>query len=132
MKEFLRGVHHIGLPTDNMDGTIAFYQKLGAQIVFEKTVQEEGKPIRVVHLQLSDLLIEAYERDEIFGVAGAVDHVAIQVNNIDAVYKRVKEMNLPLMVDEIGISDYWPSPTRWFFVIGCNGERIEFEQSEGA
>lgn len=130
MKEFLCGVHHIGLPTNNMDETIAFYQKLGAQTVFEKTVQEAGKPIRVVHLRLADLLIEAYERDEISGVAGAVDHVAIQVNDIDAVYKRVKEMGLTLMVDEIGISEYWPNPTRWFFVIGCNGERIEFEQSQ--
>lgn len=129
MKEYLCGIHHIGLPTKDMDATIAFYSKLGGEIFFEKTVQNNGKPVRVVHLMLSNLLIEAYERDETPGVAGAVDHIAIEVSDIEAVYKRVKEMRLELMVDEIGVSDYWPRPARWFFVIGCNGERIEFEQS---
>ncbi len=128
MKEYLCGMHHIGLPVKDMSATIAFYSRLGAEVIFEKIVYESGKPVRVVHLVLSNLLIEAYERDETSGIAGAVDHIAIEVNDIEAVYRRVKEMGLTLMIDEIGISDYWPRPKRWFFVIGCNGEKIEFAQ----
>jgi catechol 2,3-dioxygenase-like lactoylglutathione lyase family enzyme len=130
MKKYLCGMHHIGLPTNNMDATIEFYSKLGAEIVFEKTVYEAGKSIRVVHLKLSSLLIETYERSEISGVTGAIDHVAIEVNDIDGAYKYVKELGIPLLIDEISFSDYWPKPTRWFIIIGVNGERIEFTQSK--
>lgn len=64
MKEYLIGAHHIGLPTGDMDGTVAFYTRLGAEVIFEKTVEEAERPVRVVHLKMAGLIIEAYERDD--------------------------------------------------------------------
>ena len=61
MKQFVKGFHHFGLPTADMDATIAFYSKLGADIVFETVVTEAGKPCRVVHLQVNNLFDAAYE-----------------------------------------------------------------------
>lgn len=40
MKQYLTGLHHFGIPTTDIDGTVAFYQKLGAEILFEKTDEE--------------------------------------------------------------------------------------------
>jgi len=129
MKEYLCGLHHIGLPTNNMDATIAFYRNLGGDIAFEKMDEEAGKPIRVVHLLLSNLKIEVYERDETAGIPGAIDHIAIQVKDIEAAFKQAQEMRLVFMDERIGNSTYWPDSLRWFILIGPNGEKVEFEQS---
>ncbi len=129
MIKYLKGIHHVGLPTNNMDGTIEFYKKLGGSIVFEKMDEEAGKPIRVVHIKLADLKIEVYERDEIAGVAGAFDHIAFQVNDIEAAFEFAKNLGLKFMENEINVSTYWPDGARWFIVYGVNGEKLEFTQS---
>lgn len=35
LKEQINGLQHIGVPTQNMEATIAFYEKLGFEIAFE-------------------------------------------------------------------------------------------------
>lgn len=129
MNDLIEGMHHIGLPTGDMDATVDFYGKLGAKVVFETKVMEGDQPVRVVHLQLSNLLIEAYERDSIPGVPGAVDHIAFEVNDIGEAFRRAQALHLRFVKEEIGVSDYWPTPTSWFHVIGPSGERIEFEKA---
>lgn len=126
MKQHVKGFHHFGLPTRDMDATIDFYRKLGAEIVFETTVMEAGKPCRVVHLKVSNLYVEAYERDEIPGVPGAVDHIAVLTDDVDKAFEEAKRLGLHFVNDEVGVSDYWPGTAKWFHVIGPNGERIEF------
>lgn len=81
LKSFVKEFHHFGLPTKDMDATIEFYQKLGAEIVFETVVQEAGKPCRVVHLKVSNLYVEAYERDETPMCCGAIDHLAVSTDD---------------------------------------------------
>lgn len=128
LKRFVRGFHHYGLPTRDMDATVAFYQKLGAEIVFEATVLEAGKPCRVVHLRVADLYVEAYERDEIAGAPGAIDHIAVSTDDIEGAFAEAKRLGLPFAKEEIGVSDYWPGTARWFHLIGPSGERVEFAQ----
>lgn len=129
MKECLKGLHHIGLPTSNMKGTIDFYTKLGGEIVFDKMDEFEGRPIRVVHIMLASLKIEVYERSVLAGVKGAIDHIAFEVNDIEAAFRRAKELGLTFFEEKIAHSTYWPGNARWFIVIGCNGEWVEFCQS---
>ncbi len=128
MKQYLRALHHVGLPTSNMKGTIDFYAKLGGEVVFDKMDEYEGKPIRVVHIVLAGLKIEVYERDAVAGKKGAVDHIAFEVDDIEAAFQRAKELNLTFFEEKIAFSSYWPGNARWFIVIGCNGEWVEFCQ----
>lgn len=128
MKKFVKGFHHYGLPTRNMDATVEFYQKLGAEIVFETVVSEAGRPCRVVHLKVQDLYVEAYERDEIAGVPGAIDHIAVSTDDIVGAFEEAKRLGLTFLHEEIGVSDYWPGTARWFHLIGPSGERVEFAQ----
>ena len=126
MKELLCAVHHIGLPTRDIEGTVEFYEKLGAEVIFKKTVLEEGKSVRVVHFQMANLIIEVYERSETPGISGAFDHLAFEVSNIEYVFKRVREEKLDLLAPQISGSDYWPEGMHWLMVIGPNGEKVEF------
>lgn len=41
LREQLNGVQHIGIPTNDIENTIEFYQKLGFEIAFQ-TVNEEA------------------------------------------------------------------------------------------
>ena len=80
-----------------MDATKAFFAKLGFEPAFE-TVNDGAK---VAFLKLENLVIETYESDEATMKAGAIDHVAIDVKDIEETYKEVCAMDLNTMDDEI-------------------------------
>lgn len=128
MEKFVKEFHHYGLPTKDMDATIDFYTKLGAKIVFETVVEEAGKPCRVVHLKVSNLYVEAYERDEIPETVGAIDHIAVSTDDIEGAFEEAKRLGLKFVNEEIGVSDYWPGTSKWFHLEGPNGEHVEFAQ----
>lgn len=132
MKEYIEQLHHIGIPTMRMDDTIAFYTSLGAQIIYEKMDEDEGKPIRVVLFRLCDVVIECYERTKTVCMPGAIEHIAFQVKDIEKMYREVKEKGYRLMdecKEEIQSTTYWPGDTKWFIIYGPNEEKIEFSQN---
>ena len=69
LKEQINGLQHIGVPTKNMEETIAFYEKLGFETAFE-TVNDGD---RVVFLKFASLVIETYESKDAAMKSGAVD-----------------------------------------------------------
>ena len=97
MKNYATGIQHIGIPTKDMEATKAFFAKLGFEPAFE-TVNEGAK---VAFLKLENLVIETYESDEATMKAGAIDHVAIDVKDIEETYKEVCAMDLNTTNDEI-------------------------------
>ena len=66
--QVLTGVAHIGIPTNDLDKTIAFYKKLGFVSALE-TVNKAAEE-RVAFLQLGDLMIETYENHRAAEKAG--------------------------------------------------------------
>ena len=72
--QVLTGVAHIGIPTNDLDKTIAFYKKLGFVSALETVNKAAGE--RVAFLQLGDLMIETYENHRAAEKAGAIDHVS--------------------------------------------------------
>lgn len=125
----IKGLHHVGLPTACIEKSVAFYEKLGGEICFEKMDEFEGEPIRVVLMSFYGTVIEMYERKETAMVSGAWEHLAFQVDNLEELYEMAKKEGLDLMEDckdEIQYSSYWPNGAHWFIVYGMNGEKIEF------
>ena len=59
------GLQHIGLPTNDMEATLAFYQSLG----FTLAHQADNDGERVCFLQLAGVCIEAYENGRAVGRA---------------------------------------------------------------
>ena len=63
MREHVKCLHHVGIPTRDMDATVRFYTDLGAEVYFQKLDQEAGEPIRVVIFDFYGMKVEAYEPD---------------------------------------------------------------------
>lgn len=124
MKEMLTGIQHVGIPTEHMDQTREFYKKLGFEIAFEAV--NEGA--EVVFFKLGNLVMETYEVPEAAKVYGAIEHVAVNVTDIEKVYEKIKELQLNTLDDEIHFLPFWENGVRFFTIEGPNKEKIEFSQ----
>ena len=78
IKDFTTGVQHIGIPTNNIEETINFYQTLG----FTTALRTVNGTEKVAFLQLHNLVIETYQNRQAAMAYGAIDHIAIDVKNI--------------------------------------------------
>ena len=88
LKEVCTGVQHIGIPTDNIEKTVLFYKGLGFDKVYETYNKNVDK--KVAFLQLRNLMIETYEEESISKADGAINHIAIDCNEIHEAYNIVR------------------------------------------
>lgn len=124
MKDYATGIQHIGIPTKDMDATKKFYEDLGFEAAFE-TVNDEA---RVCFLKMYNLVMEVYESEDAAGKIGAIEHVAIDVTDIEQVYKEICDKNMNTLQDEIHFLPFWDNGVRFFTIKGPNEEKIEFSQ----
>lgn len=126
LKDQMNGIQHIGIPTNDIEATIAFYEKLGFEIALQ-TVNEEADE-KVAFLQLQNLVIETYENKAAKMESGAVDHVAIDVKDIEKVYEFINQVGLNTTKDTIHFLPFWENGVRFFTIEGTNKEKVEFSQ----
>lgn len=122
VKDFCTGVQHIGIPTNNLDETIRFYEQLGFNVALKTQNGEEA----VAFLQLHNLVIETYENRSAVLQAGAIDHIAIDVKEIDALFETVKAKGFHLLDNRVNALPFWENGVRFFTILGPNKEKIEF------
>ena len=117
------GIQHIGLPTKSIQETIDFYTSLG----FEVDWQTPNK--KLAFIKLGNLSFESYETPDACGVTGAIDHIAINVADVEAAFKAIKEAGGYHMIeDEIQFLPFYENGVKFFNIIGPNAEKIEFNQ----
>ncbi len=121
--ENITGLQHIGIPTNDMDKTVDFYQKIGFEIAHEAMDGE----VRVVFLKLKDLVLETYENKAAALCDGAVDHIALNVMNIEEAYKFITGLGIKILT-EITFLPFWDNGVKFFIAQGPNLERLEFAQ----
>ena len=93
--ENIRGLQHIGIPTEDMDKTVEFYQKLG----FTVALDTENQGDRVAFLKLKDLILEAYEVPQAAMEAGAINHIALDVADIEKAYEYVSGLGVKRLAE---------------------------------
>lgn len=120
----ITGLQHLGLPTNDMAQTISFYQSLGFQIAYE-TVNNGSK---VRFLKFKNICIETYEVSDAAMTAGAWNHVAIDVDDIKAVWDAVCAAGYTPVEPEIQSLPFWENGIRYFNLLGPNHETVEFSQ----
>ncbi|MGV0167764.1 VOC family protein [Furfurilactobacillus sp. WILCCON 0119] len=117
-------VQHIGVPTTDLPGTIAFWTTLG----FTKSGQFANGDGQVAFMQLNHLVIETWTMPTTPMVAGAINHISINSTDIDASFAAVKEAGLTLTDQTVQALPFWDHGIRYFNIQGPNGEIVEFCQ----
>ena len=127
MKNPVLGLQHIGLPSRCLEQTIAFYQSLGFTIAYE--TENPHDHARVVFLRMAGVTIEAWQSADAVQATGAIQHLALDVSDIDQAFAYVKQhCSGRLLNDEPQQLPYWENGVRYFTVEGPNAEWIEFSQ----
>ena len=120
------GVAHIGLPTNDLKKTIEFYKSLGFEVILE-TYNEKAKE-KVAFLQIQNYCIESFENGQAGMADGAYQHVALDVRDIEEMYKKICENGYEVITDGIEQLPFWDNGVKFFMIKGPNEERIEFCQ----
>lgn len=117
--DWMTGIQHVGIPTNDIEKTIAFYEALGFQNIYR--TRNEAADEEVCFLQMKNLCIETYQTGKAALKAGAVDHIAIDVTDIEEAYQAARELGCPFFEREFpscpsgsgasAISSSW-APTR--------------------
>ncbi len=126
LQTYTTGIQHIGIPTNDIEKTIEFYKKLGFETALQTINEEAGE--KVAFLKLKTLVIETYENKQAKLTNGAIDHVAINVKDIEEVYHYIEEKQMNTTNDEIHFLPFWEKGVRFFTIEGPNKEKVEFSQ----
>lgn len=121
------GFQHIGLPTNDLKKTIEFYKSLGFEVTFETTIPTHY----VTFLQLKNIVIETFQAiagPEAVGQAGAIAHISLDVDDIEATWDAVKAAGYTPIETEIDGLPYFEKGVRFFNITGPNAETVEFCQ----
>lgn len=119
----ITGVQHIGIPTLTMEDTVDFYEKLGFKVMQREKLEDGGN---VIFLELNKLVIEVWETKDTTRKVGAIDHLALDVLDIEAAYEECKLKELNILNKNIEILPFWSNGIKYFTIEGPNKEKIEF------
>ena len=122
INDFCTGLQHIGIPTNDIERTKAFYEQLGFKLIMQTANGDE----QVAFLQLHNLVIETYQNYAATMQAGAIDHIAIDVKNIDELFKVVQRAGLKMLDTKVNGLPFWENGVKFFTIEGPNKEKIEF------
>lgn len=124
IRDHITGVQHIGLPTNDIGRSMAFYTSLGFSLIYE-TVNEAADE-RVAFMSLGNLVMEIYENHRATRTTGAIDHVALDVQDIDTLFTKVTALGHKALEGHICSLPFWEKGVKFFTIQGPDGEKIEF------
>jgi len=125
-RDLVSGIQHVGIPTINIDRTVDFYQGLGFDLAFSTT--DDSGNLDVAFLKLKNLVIETYQEGTELSQTGSINHIAIDVNDVEEVFKKLMEKNYDILDKEINFLPFWQNGVKFFTIKGPNNEQIEFSE----
>ncbi len=126
ISQIVTKIQHIGIPTNDIEKTVIFYESLGfenAYTTVNKTANE-----KVAFLRLENMLLEIYQNGQAVNKSGAIDHIALDVVDIDAAFEIAQAGKYNLLDDSIQFLPFWENGVKFFTILGPNGEKVEFNQ----
>lgn len=128
------GWSHLGIPVTDLEKSKKFYEDLGFIQVMNTEIKKEEGTIKVAFMELGDFQIELYR---LFGKDyeemnlrkdGRIDHIALDVADIEKAFQELKEANFDIIDTEPNYLPFWDNGVRYFTIKGLDGEKIEFNQ----
>ncbi|TDO86100.1 catechol 2,3-dioxygenase-like lactoylglutathione lyase family enzyme [Halanaerobium saccharolyticum] len=126
LKDLASGIQHVGIPTIDINKTVDFYQGLGFDLAFSTT--DDSGNLDVAFLKLKNLVIETYQEGTELSQTGSINHIAIDVNDVEEVFKKLMEKNYDILDKEINFLPFWQNGVKFFTIKGPNNEQIEFSE----
>lgn len=121
LKNVPTGLAHVAIPAGDFKTTVDFYQSLG----FTPVVMHEFSCI----LENGSCRLEIYRRRVDEKPAGAIDHIALVSEDIDAAYAEIVSLGCTVVTNGVESNQMFePKSNRFFIFLGPNNERIEFAQ----
>jgi lactoylglutathione lyase len=123
-----RRIDHVGVMVKDIEASIAFYTniigfELKGRIPHTNGIVELAF-LGFGHSDETDLeLIQGY--NDSLPIEGKVHHFAVTVDDVEAEFERLKQLDVSFVDEEITIL---PNGYKYFFVSGLDGERIELFQ----
>ena len=124
--ENVTGIQHIGIPTNDIEKTIAFYHSLGFETALRTVNEAAGE--QVCFLRLKNLCIETYQNGCAAGKPGAIDHVALDAVDVEDAFSMAVQAGYTMLDKEVQFLPFWEKGVRFFTILGPNGEKVEFSQ----
>ena len=116
-----KGLAHIGIFAKDIDASIDFYKRLGFSLDGEENIG-----IRLAFLSAGSCIIELVEqKNPETRIAGVVDHIAFEVDDIDDAIRRANAAGIAVNTAEIASLSILGGVKNVFFT-GPDGERLEF------
>jgi catechol 2,3-dioxygenase-like lactoylglutathione lyase family enzyme len=135
LQDNLQGLQHLGIPVTNLERSKDFYAQLGFIEPMRTDIQPQTEVIRVAMMQHENFTIELYQlgQEDLQEIAkrtdGHIDHVALNVLDIEQAYMEIKAAGLEILEDNAPIYlPFWEHGVKYFTVRGPDGEKIEFNQ----
>jgi len=122
--DLVMGLQHIGIPTNSIEKTIDFFTSLGFTAIYE--TENDGE--RVIFLKLGHMIIETYESQQATMKHGAIDHIALNVSDINRMFSLVKELGYHAIEEDIQTLPFFENGISYFTIVGPNAEKVEFSQ----
>jgi catechol 2,3-dioxygenase-like lactoylglutathione lyase family enzyme len=135
LKGNLQGFQHLGLPVTNLERSKAFYLNFGFVEAMRTDLPEQGEPVQVAMVEKDGFTIELYQltgtehREIATRHDGHIDHIALNVLDIDKAYAEIKAAGLEILESDAPVFlPFWANGVKFFTVRGPDGEKVEFNQ----
>ena len=116
------GIQHIGMPVSDMDKTIRFYEGLGFKVAHQAKT-DDGP---VTFLKLGTCVLETWLDPKPPRKAGAINHISLDVLDIDKAYEEVRAAGYPITTNGVEALPFWEKGVRFFTTEGPDCETVEF------
>lgn len=114
---------HIGIPCSDLEKSISFYNSLGFS-----TTEKRSEPNKVAFLSSGNLVLEIYQCPQVVKKPGAIDHLALMVDDIDKAFSELQS-KYDFAQEEIQYLPFKTNGVKFFKIYGPDREVIELIQS---
>ncbi|MCL2703373.1 MAG: VOC family protein [Defluviitaleaceae bacterium] len=116
----IKGLAHIGIFVKDMEASVDFYKRLGFSLDKRESIHVE-----LAFLSAGTCLIELIEVKDAVRAAGVIDHLAVEVDDIEAAIANAKANGIGIDSSKINSVPILGGVKNVFFE-GPDGERLEF------
>ena len=120
LSDSVNGLQHIGIPAEDLQKSVSFYEALGFTKIYETPNGGEN----VAFMELDGLVVELYGNRSVKGCSGAIDHFSLNSTDIEASYAACRELGLTFY-EHITFLPFWANGIRYFSIVGPCKEIIE-------